>query len=188
MIKLEPFSEHGQRSLSQARHLKPVIDKERSWLEIVQPGTVERYQSVVTGAENIRRIALYRQAPDVPVEASLVRRGETAIGLATIIRNQLLVHPETGEFSGDDVDYWLRRGETPETHREVARQLLVQAGGAALATIIEGHPNPPTGLSTLLEPVGEPARLTTGDRHDTFEVARLGEIAQLYAHPLSTVE
>ncbi|HVV26129.1 MAG TPA: hypothetical protein VHC21_03825 [Candidatus Saccharimonadales bacterium] len=180
MIELEPFSEHQQGALAQARHLKPLIDKERGWLAGVQPGTVERYQSVITGAENIRRIALFRQAPDVPVEANIVRRGAAAIGLATIIRNQLIVHPEEGEFRGADVDYWLRRCETPATHRQVAQQLLAQAGGTALATIVGQHPQPAIGLAELMEPVGEPAQLTTGERHDSFEVARPGEIAQLY--------
>jgi hypothetical protein len=143
---------------------------------------VERYQSIPRSAENIRRIARHRRAPDVPVEAAVVRRGEIALGLATIIRNQSIVHPDEGTFDGADIDYWLRRGEAAETHQEVARQLLAQAGRCALATIIENHPNPAVGLPALMDPVGEPAQLTTGERYDTFEVARPGQVAQLYVN------
>jgi hypothetical protein len=183
MIELEPYSEHWQRALSQARCLKVLVDKERSWLAEVQPGTVARYESMLEGAENIQRIAEHRRTLETPVEASIVRQGNTAIGIATIIHNQQVVHPEEGLFTGHDADYWLRRGESPETHEAVARTLLSRTGQTVLTAVIQEHPNPPAGLQQLMHAVGEPAQLSTGAQEDTYGVARPGQTAQLYIFP-----
>jgi hypothetical protein len=180
MIELEPYSEHTYGSLHQARDLKHLIEKERSWLQAVQPKTVERYESMIHGALNIARIAKHRRKPEQAVEASVIRRGRTAIGVATIIHDQQIVHPEAGTFTGQDVDYWLRWREGLDAHEEVARELLSHATQPAMVAIIEGHPNPPQGLQRFMNPVGELAILTTGDREDTFGVARDGLASQLY--------
>ncbi|HVV67314.1 MAG TPA: hypothetical protein VHB72_04610 [Candidatus Saccharimonadales bacterium] len=183
MIKLEPFSEHEYGALSQARSLKPLINRERGWLQAVQPGTVERYQSVLKGAKNITRIAKGWRDHETPVEASIIRRGNIAIGIATVIHGQQIVHPEKGVFTGNDVDYWLRLREGLEAHEEVARELLSRAGQTAMVAIVGGHPNSPQGLERFMTPVGEPGQLAAGDTEDVYDVARAGRVSQLYVFP-----
>jgi hypothetical protein len=182
MIELEPFSESKFHSVSQAHDLKQLVEQERGWLMAVQPGTVERYQSRLKGARNIMRIAGHRHDPEVPAEANIIRRDRAAIGIATIIRNQQIVHPDEGLFTGNDVDYWLRLGERGTTHTAAAQAVLAQAGQAAIATVIEGHPNPAIGFSRIerMRQVGVPAQLSTGDRKDVFDIARQGLVSQLY--------
>jgi hypothetical protein len=182
-ITLDRFSTYGFAAIGQARQLSRLVDAERSWLKDAQPDTLKRYESAIKGARNIQRIAQHRFNEDTPLEANIIRRGSVAIGIATIIHNQQILHPEEGLFKGDDIDYWLQWDEDESVHFAVAESLLkTNAGRTALATIVQGHPNPASGFM-MMPAVGEPANLSTGDQEDVFDVAREGQIAQLYVQP-----
>jgi hypothetical protein len=117
-------------------------------------------------------------------------------------------HPDELGVSvyGDDLDYWLQwelRNDSA-THRAVGADLLGKSwqlygehkkaltgimGGtgddanhAMFATILEGDPNPATGLSSLMTKIGDvPVSLTTSMPEDEFEITRGGQLAWLYA-------
>lgn len=101
MVKLESFATDKANSLNQAWALQELVAKERAWLEQVQPDTVERYSSIRSAVHTIVRIAGYRQG----VKARIIRQNRAAIGIATIIPNQHIVHPVGGRFEGSDLDY-----------------------------------------------------------------------------------
>lgn len=177
MITLEAFTGDRRQAVAQAFDLRRLVRHEKQWLKAAQPGTYARYENESKAVRSITRITRHRNQ----IEAHIVRRDRVAIGLATIIFDQQLVHPAEGSFQGDDLDYWLQRGEDIFTHRDVARRLLAaDHNRPAMATIVQGHPNPARGLERVMQPVGEVASLSTGERPDPYEIARQGAAAQLY--------
>lgn len=148
-------------------------------MRAVQPDIIKQYEIAEKAVHNITRIAR-----DRGIEASIIKRQKIAIGIAAIIASQEIRHPEAGAFRGGNIDYWLKRGEDIFTHREVVRTLLdANAEETAFATIVEGHPNLPQGLERWMSRVGEPAQLMSGAQPDRFDIARAGQIAQLYVYP-----
>lgn len=119
---------YDQMSLvSQARDLTHLTTSQ-PWLENVNPGLVSRYESTLQAARNVLRIAR-----DDTIDAYIVRdeQERCAQGIATVIRNQYIHHPDSGEVFGDDLDYWLVEGSDEELHDTVAARLLHTAAQTA---------------------------------------------------------
>lgn len=137
----------------------------------------------MTRASSAERIKyLVRQGDKM--QASIIRRGRAAVGVATLIAGQELIHPARGIYSGTSIDYWLQRSEDAFTHNLVAKKLIDACSeDIAMATVIQGHPSPPVGFKRWMAKVGEPALLTSGVEPDRFDVARTGRVVQLYIHP-----
>ncbi|HUD06672.1 MAG TPA: hypothetical protein VMR34_02185 [Candidatus Saccharimonadales bacterium] len=183
---LEKFSTNNLVAMKQAGEVFGLVNRQGDWLAQAQPDTAKRYSSPLRAI-----MSLHRTATNEGISAYIIReqKHKAAQGLATVIFNQSIVHPnpDIGIISGDDLDYWLTPGESQDLHRAVGdelvyasakrrfRQNLTKSSGVAsvtgrymvFATVVEGHPNPPLGLigdmagyhPTQLSPAGEPASL-----------------------------
>jgi len=177
MITLEAFSRDRRQAVAQALDLRNLVVHEKQWLKQAQPGTLARYETKTDGMHNISR-TIRRHGE---MTAHIVRRDRVAIGLATVIFNQTIVHPTEGTFEGNDLDYWLKKGTDIFTHKQVVERLVAANHDLpALATVIASHPNPALGFEKVMETVGEPALLRAAGGADKYDVARQGQLAQLY--------
>jgi hypothetical protein len=57
-------------------------------------------------------------------KAFVVRDAIQPVGLASIIFDQTLIHPEAGKVTGNDLDYWLIPDVSRGSHTETARLLI----------------------------------------------------------------
>jgi hypothetical protein len=135
-VYLEQFSEEDAHT--QAKDVNRLVESQSDWLKVLQPGTLARYESVRKARKNILRLAT---TPSF--EAYMVKTSNTnvAIGLATIIFGQSIIHPnpEVGKFDGHDLDYWLGDLQSTDVHREVADDLVLASAGFSIAR--ERHPS-----------------------------------------------
>ncbi len=181
-----------------------LVEGEKDWLVDMFPGAVENYRSPMTSIKNIARIARSEM-----MKAYIVRRGELAYGVATVIFGQSIVHPSVGTFMSTDLDYWIADGASEGYHEEVAFKLMLRSEDlyrqrrmsqqvvnqkgttdtselvpaphqSIMGTIGKEDPNPSVGLGTIMIPVGEPATLTTPDGDDSYGITKDGRILQLY--------
>jgi hypothetical protein len=202
IIDLDPYD--AGKAGQQGHNLSKLVNSERDLLEIVQPDTLRRYRNRFKSAKSVGRIAASQE-----VHAFIVRKSHNhlAIGQATIIADQKLIHPRQGLFEGYDLDYWIKPSEAKAYHGFVASSLIGHAVSwhnkrfskneydqpeklreintrpkfNAIATIIDNHPNPAIGFELVMARIGEPASLTPGTPNDPYQVARGGKTSQLYS-------
>lgn len=196
-LELESFSR--LKAPLQARDVCGLIKSERGWLVNIFPGTVDRYRDYPHAVKNIGRLAQSEL-----LHAFILRKDKVTQGLATIILDQSIVHPEEGPRWGVDLDYWLKKGSSRIDHEYTADALIQAAikleasrrqrdmdygrnASAYLssdypmfATMRPGHEASPIGLADYLRPLGEPASLTTLTGADPYGVTKVGANLQLY--------
>ena len=212
-VFLEPFSVIKSRAQSQAEDIKSLIATQFDWLETVQPNTVKAYSTPRKARKSVNHRAKSRE-----LEAYIVKRDNAAVGLATIISNQRVIHPTEGLYEGYDLDYWLSLNQRPQTHKTTANLLISHFIGRhnlamrsrrqiinltlpgleakniwnyeAIASVLIDHPNPAIGFeeSSSMLAVGEPAVLTTDIPGDPYGMARDGKLAQLYTYKQGSIE
>jgi hypothetical protein len=119
-VYLEKFSRVKPLQGVQVHEL---VASNSDWLKNDRPEAWERYRDTPHAVKNIARIAVVEGFQAYIIRGS---KHDTARGLATLIFNQAVVHPDPkiGEVAGDDLDYWLSPDETPDFHAKVAEALL----------------------------------------------------------------
>jgi hypothetical protein len=192
-VALESFS--IVRAPSQAFDISEMISSERYWLRRAQPDTVQAFNGFWQAVP-----AVVRRVLNPELHAYIIRKEAAAIGLATIISRQRVIHPTMGLYEGYALDYFAADGEDRVTHRNIVTGLIKRAEnihyrplntyypvmlkGAnkfpefrAMASVVEYHPNPAIGFAEnpYMVSVGEPACLSTDMTED-----RYGMPAQLY--------
>jgi hypothetical protein len=139
---------------------------------------VAGYATFNSAYRRIRRLAASEE-----LNAYIIREDDTAIGLATVVRDQHVVHPSEGEITGDDLDYWLKSLSSNGLHQAVVARLCEgQDGRPTFATVVSGNAQQrqkEQAFGLQMRPVGGPASLSTGGP-DQFMVARGGAEAQIY--------
>src|SRR4051812_22337704 len=100
-IHLESYS--LPKSPKQAVDLHDLVENEQQWLGDIFPDTTERYSGLMQAFKSVVRIAMSKE-----VHAYIIRPGRylnAAIGVATVIPDQAVLHPDEGRIGGDDIDY-----------------------------------------------------------------------------------
>lgn len=203
-ITAEPFAVH--RALGQARAAEALVKENASWLRnSPYSGVLKRYRPAaytsgfretvrerLKGPHNIARFAF--RHPDVQAYLLKANTAENlsggnpfeektrqVIGMGTLIANQTIVHPVSGEsISGLDIDYWLddwaEYAGRPHIHEDVARVLLDNAEqfadksqvSHAFATTQPGKAHQPHGLTALMSPAGpsQPLQMAEASPYD----------------------
>jgi hypothetical protein len=193
------------RLFGQGTEIFAFVGRQGHWLDEQQPGTRQRNRD---GAHSIYNPA--RMAHSEKLNAYLVRHDKAVVGLATIIFDQGLIHPEKGLYRGNDLDYIIEPGASTGDHAQVILDLLVehrrlndQRNGElitsdwgvekrfhtprkaasihpAIATVPVGQSNPALGIALAMVKVGDPAHLGSTESGINEEVSRGGALAQLY--------
>lgn len=181
-VEIEPFASRGLRVLGQAVELRNLV-RSQPWLADIQPGTLRRYARFHQGLKNIPRLA---SKPD-EINPYIIHRNGAAQGIATLIFNQEVEHPDKGKVAGTNLDYWLKNEHQDDQgfHATVAG-LLIRASnhtgeGAVFATILPDHPFPAIGFREILHRVGRPAVLSTPEAGDPHGITKGGVPLHLYA-------
>jgi hypothetical protein len=200
-IQLERFSIF--KAPIQGPLLHDLVAQESDWLKEVFPGTVQRYRNKLHAAKNVARIA-----HSEGMRAFIIKEEKVARGIATIIFEQTVIHPTEGEFTGNDLDYWLASDATTDMHNNVAFKLMIENGHIdnarrggylptdpfggrdlsvklagphpIMGTIVDNQQHPPIGLGYVMSPVGDPAVLRTPDGTDPYGLTKDGAEVQLY--------
>ena len=182
-VELERFARGGLRVFGQAVELRKLVLSQRVWLAQVQPGTLQRYSRLRKGLKNIPRLA---GKPD-EIDPFLIRRDGQPEGIATLIFNKTLEHPEKGTVVGTDLDYWLKidHKDVRSLHETVAGLLIsasIQSGERSVfATVLPDHPSPAIGFEGLLHRMGRPAVLSTPEAGDPYGITKGGVALHLFA-------
>lgn len=204
-MSLEPFS--VLKSPLQGLDSQRLVASQGDWLEDAWPGAAARYRDFWHAVKNVARLA-----SNEGMQAYIIKKQRAAKGLATIIFDQVVIHPDEGEVTGYDLDYWLPpftsesdhmatalllRSACEDLHRQ--RQLASQGPltpsetqiplppvpvppATYMATIRAGDINPATGLSIMMHEVGQPAVLSVPTGNDPFGVTKGGAVLQLYSY------
>lgn len=117
-IYLEKYSFY--KSPLQGREIHQLVVSEKDRLDQERPDTLKRYADDIVSMRSIARIALSKE-----VMAFIVRddKLDRAIGIATVIMNQAVVHPEIGEIQGNNLDYWIKESCEESIHNAVGIEL-----------------------------------------------------------------
>ncbi len=180
-IALEQFSPDKLPAALQAWRVNKLVKNAASWLQTEQPGTVARYEELLKAHHNIRRLAGSKA-----IQAYIIHSPAAAnIGLATVIQDQDVVHPQEGRIEGDDIDYWLNvNTNSIHMHSDVAGRLcMLQAGRPTFSTVLKSGKHAlgkGIGFSTHMNTVGEPAGLSTTIPGDPYGVTKEGALCQIY--------
>ncbi len=198
-IKLDHYSK--VRSAKQGYDLHELISAEKDWLGEFFAGTVTRYRDLPRSIKSVARVA-----SSEAVKAFVVRDGKVAVGVATLILGQTLLHPSNGAFFGTDLDYWLVRDANDETHEQTGRALIEASSRESFKQHVNpdaSHPGiygvsddallnyvfatTPTntdynrGLHNFLAQAGEPSVLSSGTEGDPYGITKDQSVLQLYA-------
>lgn len=194
----------------QAESIFELVDSERSYLkkDPDRKNTATRYRD-----SEISKTSQRSTASNNAINAYILEDTETkeALGLATVIFNIAVVHPDKGIVMGHNLDYWLKESSDDERHREIAEKLVLlcreQFSRFTFPVFInentEHYPYffaatqndskiPPIGFTQAqilnvredlaMEPIGSPKRLKLPmGQLDPFEVAATRRKTQLYA-------
>ena len=190
-LTLEPYNARLYVA-AQGKQLHALVDKAKPWLEAVTPGTVERYRDIPHAIANVRRITTAEG-----MQAFIIKEHRVALGIATLIFDQTIIHPEACEVQGTDVGYWVAEDVDDALHRRIARDLMLKneyvmdmreenvaveqhqySLVAAIPTALNTD-HRPRGLEATMQPFGEPGSLQVPDGVDTFGVTFGGQEAQL---------
>ena len=198
-LTLEPYNARLYVA-AQGRQLHQLVQKAQPWLEAIAPGTVERYRDTTHAIANVRRIATAEG-----MQAFIIKEHRVALGVATLIFDQTIVHPDAGEVAGTDLGYWVAEDVDDVLHRRIARELMqkneyvmdmrnegvpVEHHEYTLVTAVPTMLEPehrPRGLEATMQPVGEPASLEVPSGTDTYGVTFDGLESQLYVHTYTKV-
>jgi hypothetical protein len=161
-VYLEKYSKI--KSPKQGYDVSRLVASEKEWLEQDRPETVRRYRDFQHAVKNVGRLAMYEDLRPYIIRD---RKHGVAKGLATIIFNQVVIHPDPaiGLIKGHNLDYWLNQAEDSDFHARVAEELVCATGRPefvptklygsdyngrqydALFTVVqETETNPPIGL------------------------------------------
>lgn len=125
---LERFSESRLTAIGQGIAVRGLIKQNEEWLSEAQPDTVRRYRSTPHAIRSVRRLA--GADPDFNAFIILEELRGPALGLATLIANQTIEHPDSkiGVKVGNDLDYWLTPDTSMDIHHATAEALLKRSG------------------------------------------------------------
>jgi len=190
------------KAIPQGYHIGNVVHANRDKLKKDgRGGTVERYRDLPRAVKNVARLARHARRKGNFLPFLIHEKGKNEVlGLATIVLNQTVIHPNLGAIRGDDLDYWadtslLSQARQDDLHKAVAREIVSRcAKPSALfrrhlfTTVVEGQQflplgliEPAAGAGFIMDPVGEPAVLTMpGQKEDTFGVTRNPATVQVY--------
>ncbi len=183
-LYLERFAVPWVPRAKQARELNLLVAGE-PWLQTIFRGTAKRYETRKSARRSVARISEHKG-----IEAFVIRKGKIAFGIGTIITDQTLYHPTEGGIRGDDLDYWLGRHglNDAKMHEQTVQKLVLEAiaaGSDAPNLMATAQPKQlavqPLGFPSILQPVGEPARLGTDLRNDPWGLTKDGAVLQLFA-------
>ncbi len=177
-VEFEPFANRGRLAVLQAIRISRLVSVEE-WLKTEQVGTHHRYYWPLKAVDSVRRLAASET-----LQAYLIHSSSTAVaGLATIIRDQHVLHPHQGRIEGDDIDYWLAASQPLNIHSVVAEKLCEEQNGRpSFATVISGSFQAEArnhSFGEHMRKVGGPAKLGF-EGEDHYEVARDGAVSQVY--------
>ncbi len=196
-IHLEEYN--PLKAPKQGVDLHDLIRNERDWLAEVFPGTVKRYSGLLKAMGSVARIGRSKE-----VHAFIIRPSRhlgTAMGVATVIPDQAVRHPEKGRISGDDIDYWLGPQHSVDVHTLVAKQVMLASAKLALKRRGQRDEHGlyaphrmfvavPTGLSAAsgynqgltnnMDMVGDPAILSYPKGDDMHGITKDGAQVQVY--------
>jgi hypothetical protein len=146
---LESYSFY--KSPIQGHELHKLVMSERDWLETERPSTVRRYSDNRRAIRNVSRIALNSE-----IMAFIVREKKyhLAIGVATVILNQTVVHPELGIVQGNNLDYWIKESCDEKVHNSVGIE-LEYVGGSPQPAFHSSQPGSAVGYykGKMLRPI-----------------------------------
>jgi hypothetical protein len=196
------------KSPKQGYDVSRLVASEKGWLEKDRSETVQRYRDWRHAVKNVGRIAMNEDLQSYIIRD---RKHGIAKGLATIIFNQVVIHPDPaiGLIRGHNLDYWLNPAEGSDFHAIVAEELVYATGrpefaptdpydggyndrqyDAVFTVVQKSETNPPIGLMGSETPVlanytlsalGESGFLSVPEEwDDTYDVARSGQISQIY--------
>lgn len=113
-IHLEAYAEDPNSAAIQAKQLIRLVVAQTPHLAHDWRDVVAGYSTFTDAYRRVRRLAVSEE-----LDAYIIRKDDTAIGLATVIRDQHIVHPSEGRVEGDDLDYWLKSLSSNGLHRAV---------------------------------------------------------------------
>jgi hypothetical protein len=143
-VRLEQFS--MLKAPWQALDLYGLVTEQQQRLRAINLGANERYRDYRHSLKNVVRIAFKDTVQKEPVKAFVIRdkQEKAALGVATVIRNQTVVHPEEGRFTGYDMDYWLWQDADEDTHLQTGASIIQAAKQIAVK-----HDGEPTNTNPL---------------------------------------
>ena len=123
-IYLEEYSRSKPKVLQQGFGIRRLVASESDWLkqDPDRKYTAKHYANLFNAIGSVARIA---SSEDLQAYIIRDRRHRVAIGLATVIFDQSVVHPEIGIVRGNNLDYWLRPSSDHGFHKEVAEELVL---------------------------------------------------------------
>jgi hypothetical protein len=180
-VSLEIFAPTPVMSFLQALTVKRMVKDEAHWLANSYPDVVSGYQSLSSSRQRIRKIGAVPE-----IQAYIIHGAKRAIGLATVIPDQKVVHPTEGAIEGDDLDYWLRGDSATRIHRAVLAELLAgqlhRPTFSTVATSDRQYIQKGLSMDRHMNAVGEPNLLRAAEEGDPFDVARSGAEVQVYQY------
>lgn len=183
-IELRPYSRKPLETVRQGLAVRSLVAGTRvqDFLAHEREQTIARYRDRLHAIKNVGRIA---SSPEV--HAAIICDTGLARGLATVILDQQVRHPEWGAVRGNNIDYWLIPGHNQNVHEDVTLQLLAMAkrlnDKAPNFAVVNPDPNfgPTTGFRAAMRLVSpEPAALTTDMPTDTYGITANGNPQLLF--------
>jgi len=179
---LELDSVSGLELDREAALLRQLARHERQWLRRARPDTWQRFRSRQSAAAALSRVVL-----DGELSAHIIRRGEMAVGLGTIVTELTLRHPgEDITLTGREIDYWTRADVTDAEHAHIARTLAGLNGyrGVVLGLLTAAETERARGIPLTMAAVGAPSHLEVPRAADRYGIASIPEPLQLYRREL----
>jgi hypothetical protein len=140
------------------RAVGDLVVAEAPWLAQTRPDVVYRH------ASGVRELAYYLKLLRDPNldSGTLQNSNRTVIGLGSIVADITVEHPTEGQRQGRLIDYWMRKDVDQRNHLDAVRSMATYQGygGLVLAAMTEAELDRAGGIPELMEPVGEPGRLT----------------------------
>jgi len=191
-VHLSGFAKSPNLRKKQSIELSDLVSQEAPWLTNDFPRTVARYSDRSSALKSIRRVS-------PGIDRYIVRRaiGELAYGIATVMRDQTINHPDQGEITATDIDYWLGRdGRFDKVlHSSAVRDLLCMAvdlkpearSSLIMATAREDQPQFEA-FANFMAKAGSPSRITVPGESDPHTMAKNGAVLQVFTVDRSDVD
>jgi len=123
-ISLVKYSTDKNIGTQQATKILELVQQKRNYLE-KDPDrklTAMRYLDEDASVSSQKRTATNTGIDAFTIVDNLSNRCE---GIATVIFNVSVMHPDVGIVAGHNLDYWLSESSSDELHREVAEKLVI---------------------------------------------------------------
>lgn len=204
-VRLERFADGYIGATSQGLDAHKMVRQHKNWLALHKPGTATRFRDPLHAVHNVRRLGRFGD----DYHAYLIR-GESnkhngLLGLATLMTRQTVIHPQMGEVTGTDVDYWTIPRLSEETHMAIGEALVAESGRLTVrhagedtrrpgeeinnrmfAVIVDSDIDSLAGIKDRqdFELYGGPAsmRVPDGTESPYTEIAKGGMMSQLYVY------